>query len=327
MDGQTTAAIACAVAAGCWVVGGATVLLSGLRATRAASRTPPPGDGSPAGAERSRELADSDGPEARAVLFQGLRSGEPEVRRACVTALGRLGQRQYWAIDGLIEALAERRDTPARVAVQLDRLAPRADTRLLPLLGHPNGVVRYYAARLLAREDEARRLLVPDLTRDPSPQVRAAALEAMQPAPTGGALRRALQLLDDPHPAVRAQACLTASAISAAGSTPFVAPLLSDPSWEVRNAAREALVRAGRGATPVVLPLLEDESDDVRSLAAVVLQDVGLVDDLLASAEDPALLERIFTAGGRRLRALAEDRARERRPLVGSRPAVAEASR
>jgi len=186
--------------------------------------------------------------------------------------------------------------------------------------------VRYYASRLLARGDEGELRFVPDLTRDPSAQVRAAALETLEQLQTGGSLRRALQLMDDPHPAVRARACLAASAISASSAAPFVAQLLSDDSWEVRNAAREALVRAGTRAMPAVVPLLEDESSTVRGLAALVLQDIGLVDRLLASAGDPALLERIFAAGGRRLRSLAEDRAREPRPVSRSLPAVAEAS-
>jgi HEAT repeat protein len=184
---------------------------------------------------------------------------------------------------------------------------------LTSLLGHPSDVVRYHAARLLARDDESGPRVVPDLTSDRSPHVRAAALKGLEAIPTGGGLQRAFQLLHDPDPLVRAQACRTASAISRGSAAPLVAPLLSDTSWEVREAAHAALVAAGGRAVPIVLPLLEDEDSTLRSLAALVLQDVGLVDDLVASGTDPRLLERISEAGGHRLRALAEDRTRRSR--------------
>ena len=64
------------------------------------------------------------------------------MRIAAITALGGLGERYEWAVDGLIEALAERIEDPVRVAAQLDRLAPRPGSRLAFLLGHPNTVVR-----------------------------------------------------------------------------------------------------------------------------------------------------------------------------------------
>jgi HEAT repeat protein len=332
--------LGCAIAGSVWAAGGCAVLLFRLRSRRrrgAGSQTAvgelqlygPMGlHAAPLRLSTSHGgslvgLADADDPGARELLRRGLWSSEVEIRRACVTALGQLARRHEWAVDGLIEALAELRDTPARVAAQLDRVAPRADARLAPLLGHPSDVVRYHAARLLSREDGGRSEL-PDLTSDPSPHVRSTALKTLEARPTGGALRRAFQLLYDPDPLVRAQACRTASAISRLSAAPLVAPLLADTSWEVREAAHAALAAAGSRAVPIVVPLLEDEDSTLRSLAALVLQDIGVVDDLVASGSDPRLLERISDAGGQRLRALAEDRARGGGSLGAWRP-VAEA--
>ncbi len=179
MDDRAVVGLACAVAAACWVLACAAIVVARLVARRrrnvasiAASDITDP------------DWAHVDGPhdpalETREHLERGLRSSEPEVRRATVAALGRLGRRHAWAIDGLVEALAERRDVPARVAAELDQLAPRADTRLAPLLEHPSSVVRYYAARLLARDGDVADVRAPDLSDDPSPHVRAAALERL----------------------------------------------------------------------------------------------------------------------------------------------------
>lgn len=194
---------------------------------------------------------------------------------------------------------------------RLDRLPLPTDTRLDTLLGHPQGVRARLLARLLPRREPASLAHIHTLRRDPSPRARIAALEALESAATIAALRAALRMLDDPHPGVRRQACRTASAIAPNTAAEFVVRALKDDSWDVRHAAREALVHAGDGAVGPVLPLLEDEDAEVRSLAAMVLQDVGFVDELLTRDARPALLDRVLRAGGRRLRARVVDDAME----------------
>lgn len=327
MDGRTSAALACAVAGGVWVLLGLALVARRIRFVRrtrvaAPSVVLPPEravdfgwtDGF-ARAQELQRIIEADDPGPRVLLEQALRSDEPAVRRTAVTALGRLGDRHDWAVDVLIEALAESRDTPARVAAQLDRFAPRVGTRLVPLLGHPSSVVRFYAVRLLARYGDHERRLAAALVRDPSPNVRAAALETLRAVATGDALRSALQQLDDPHPQVRAHACRTACSISGASAAAFVVLLLGDASWWVRAAARKALVGAGSDAAPAVLAAIEHEDADVRSGAALVLQDLGVVDELLTVGGSADLLEKIFAAGGERLRSSATERARRGLPM------------
>jgi HEAT repeat protein len=329
MDGRTSAAVACAVAGSTWVLLGLALLARRLRFTvRSMSpvdqlpvRLPPERAGHygwSGGLPRAHAPvggAEADDPEMRARVLRALRGDEPQVRRASVSTLGRLGKTHDWAIDGLIEALAEGRDTPARVAAQLDRLVPRVGTRLTPLLGHPSSIVRFYAVRLLARYGELGRRLVTELTRDPSPNVRAAALETLRTVATGDALRSALQLVDDPHPQVRAHACRTACSISGVTAAPFVVPLLGDEFWEVREAARKSLVGVGGEVVPTLRPALGSEDECVRSGAALVLQDVGIVDELLSDGSDPGLLEQILAAGGSRFRSSAAERARRGRTV------------
>ena len=330
MDGRTAAAIACAAAGGAWALMAVAMLVRRVffsrRANARADLVPafvlPPEPVERYGwTDDARDAAlalletttpEAEEPEDRVLLRQALRSGEPEVRRAAVTALGRLGDRHDWAIDWLIEALAEGCDTPARVATELDRLAPRVGTRLVPLLGHPSSVVRFYTVRLLARHGDAGRRLAAGLVHDRSPNVRAAALETLRTVDSGEALRSALRLVDDPNAHVRAHACRTACAIGRASAARFVVPLLGDRSWAVRDAAVSALVSVGKGVVPTMVEALEHREEAVRAGAALVLQDVGHVDELLANGDHAGVLERVFAAGGERLRAAAAERARRR---------------
>jgi HEAT repeat protein len=307
--------VLCALAGGAWALLVVTLLGRRLRAWRRLAGAPSTGDAEtewPIPADpletivRDPEARDE---QTRALLIEALRSGEPELRTASITTLGGLGERYAWAIDGLVEALADGVEEPVRVAGQLDRLAPRLGTRLPPLLGHPSSAVRLYAVKLLARYPSLVSRHVPCMTEEPSPEVRAAALETLGTLASGDALRRALRVLEDPHPVVRAEASRTASRIALLAAAPFVLPLLGDRSWSVRAAARDALVAAGADVASVVEPALE-ESDVIRAGAALVLQDVGVV-DALTDVDDGAQLGRMLDVGGHRFRLAASARRRD----------------
>jgi len=120
---------------------------------------------------------------------------------------------------------------------------------------------------------------------------------------------------------VRAQAVRTATAVAPLPAASFVVPLLVDRSWWVRNAAREGLVAAGRDVADVLAPALESDDPALRAGAALVMQDIGLVDDLVADV-DPGHLERILDAGGGRLRRAASERARRGLHLAPGAPHV-----
>jgi HEAT repeat protein len=305
-----TLALICAAAGGSWLLLAAGILFARLRSPTRSRPDSCATSGEWQLGEEGSGLAGASEAEARMLLERGLRSREPDVRVAAITALGNLAHRYEWAVDGLMEALAGGIESPVRVAAQLDRLAPRPGRRLTPLLEHPNDAVRFTAVRLLARYAPLARLHVPDLTRDPSPNVRAGALETLRIVHSAEALRCSLELLLDPHPLVRAHASRTSAAIGGPTSAPFLLPLLGDESWWVREAARKALAGFGRDAADLVAPLLESDDGVLRSGAALVLQDIRVVDDLRRDGSDAGELERIVVANGPRLREATAERAR-----------------
>ena len=120
---------------------------------------------------------------------------------------------------------------------------------------------------------------------------------------------------------MRAQAATTAAAATVGQSAALLVPLLGDESWAVRDATRDALVGAGHGVADAMLAALDDPNEEIRSGAALVLQDVGVVDHL-AHGDRHGHLERILDAGGDRLRQAASGRARKGvalgRPVLGA---------
>lgn len=322
MDGPAALVLACAVAGGSWLALAAAIPVTRLRARRRRRLV------LVARAEsvvHDDTLVGAQGLTTRALLERGLRDPERDVRVAAITSLAGLAPTHEWAVDGLIEALANELETPGRVAAELDRVAPRPAHRLVPLLDHPSDVVRFYAVRLLARYPELARRHVPGVTRDPSPNVRAGALETLRDSGSAEALRCALVLLGDPQPFVRAHATRTACAIAGRSAATFVTPLLADSSWWVREAVRESLARIGPDVARVVTPLLDDEDAATRAGAALVLQDVGVLDRLaqgeeISTARDSTQLEHILGAGGPRLRRATSERA-QRRVTLGPGPA------
>ena len=82
--------------------------------------------------------------------------------------------------------------------------------------------------------------------------------------------------------------------------------LLGDPQWWVRTAAKESLQELGEGVAPVVLPALKSDDKFVRDGAAEVLQNIGVVDELIRRLEQSPhdelalrTLRSIFEDGGK----------------------------
>lgn len=288
--------------------------LRGSRARRRRARTR--GDGALAvwrRAEEVRAFADRRDPAGVQALEDLLAGSDEEVAAAAVTMLGEVDDEQ--AVTVLVRALQTGACSPAWVAAQLERHPTPTDRLLRPLLRDARPTVRAWAARLLAASSRADSLEddLAILCSDPDPDVRAAAVQSL--GAVGGELAAecASTLLRDPVWYVRVQAARTLGQLQSTKDAAAVAALLSDTEWWVRTAAKDAFVSLGRSAADALLPLLEHPDRFAQNGAAEILQDLGVVRELvgeLASGSPPstqalaarALLGRIFEAGGPRVR-------------------------
>jgi HEAT repeat protein len=108
-----------------------------------------------------------------------------------------------------------------------------------------------------------------------------------------------LDRLDDEVMFVRAHACRAAGRLGGPGVAPRLLPLLGDSAWWVRAAAKDTLGSFGAQVAPLLFEELDSPDRFARNGAAEVLQDLGIVDELLRTTPDSPLLHRIFRAGGR----------------------------
>jgi HEAT repeat protein len=256
------------------------------------------------------ELGRASSTRARPPLYRAaLRDGDTDVRGAAVRGLGSLGETAVWARELLVEALVEEYAPRSRVAAQLEHLAPAVGSFLVPLLDDRRPPVRYWAAILLARYPALATAELQELVRDPDAAVRRAAVESLGVRGDVGALDAVLACLDDEVMFVRAHACRAAGRLGGVSVAGRLVPLLGDEMWWVRAGAKDALRAMGRSVGPVLLPVLEAGDRFARNGAAEVLQDVGIVDELLRLQPEMPLLRRIFEAGEAGLETAAHGRA------------------
>ena len=258
-----------------------------------------------------RRLARIHDPAAPRLLRTALGDRDPRISAAAVRALGDLGDE--WAIDLLLDALREERAPRSRIAAQLERLAPTPGAALLPLLRDRDPAVRFWGATLLAPYPELGSASLVMLTQDSDPNVRAAAVETLGHRSGDAAAAATLALLHDPVWFVRVHAARSAGRLLGAEAGPLIVRLLADSRWWVRTAAKDALRGLGPEAVSALLPMLTDTDAFARNGAAEVLQDIGFVDHLALERPDSPLLERIYAAGGERMRVAAEVRTGRRK--------------
>ena len=241
------------------------------------------------------------------LILPVLADADRRIATAAIRTLGDIGDE--WAIDLLISTLRSGHGPRSRTAAELERLAPAPGPKLVPVLRDSNPAVRFWAATLLGPYPELGESSLIALTWDSDPNVRAAAVETLG-SRSGAAVGAAtLASLGDPEWFVRVHAARAAGHVLGAAAAPTITRLLADELWWVRTAAKDALRGLGTEAVPSLLSVLTHEDPFARNGAAEVLQDVGFVDFLALDNPNSPLLERIYAAGGEKLRKAAEERA------------------
>jgi hypothetical protein len=251
---------------------------------------------------------------AHALLEQAIADPDSDVAAAAVVILNRIGDRR--AAEILISALREGKYSPSRIASQLDHFAVPIDRLLRPLLADPRGQVRFWAVSLLSRYRGASGLTreIAALARDEHPPVRKAVLETLAIFDATVVEPIALAHLTDPVSFVRSRAARALARIGEHDSRPYqridfakhIAPLLGDADWDVRLAAKESLEALGHVVWREVAVQLDSSDRFARNGAAEVLQNLGLLDQVIEDvgrgstprAELVNVLERAFHEGG-----------------------------
>jgi HEAT repeat protein len=261
-----------------------------------------------------RVLALAEADDALALLASAARDTDDEIAAAAVRILGELDTSE--ARGALVHILLDDDFARSRVAAQLDR-AERIDIKLLSsLLSSPDDGARYWGTKLLAHtgDDSAARAAALAAARDPNANVRAAAADSLGLLLSANDAEQLLRLLDDEAAHVRVHAARSLGALTATGAGPALAELLRDSSWWVRTAAKRALESLGPDACDAVWGYLDDDDHFARNGAAEVLQNIGVVRELVDTVTLPgsryrsdaaAELAKVLAAGGSQFEALA----------------------
>jgi len=270
-----------------------------------------------------RILARLDHPQAMTLLARAVDDEDVDVAACGLALLGR--SHHPAAAERLLGALASPRLSASRVAVYIDQSPQHLGAQLTALLDHTEPVVRQWAATLLTRyPDETLEPRLAPLTTDPDPRVRKAAVQTLGRIGDELAAECAIHLLTDSVSYVRAYAVRALGDLGRTDQADRVSSLLGDGDWWVRLAAREALEMMGPEVWPVLVRRLEHRDKFVRNGAAEVVQNLGVLDNLImleAATDNPAgskvaMLQRIAAAGGVRFTESLVERAG---PVVGPR--------
>lgn len=255
-----------------------------------------------------RILSRLEHPRALEFLSVAVEDADREVVECGLALLGR--STDPAAVECLLKALAAAPAHASRIAVYLDQSPMPIGEELAELLNHERPTVRQWAATLLSRYpdavDESR---LAWLTNDADANVRKAAVQTLGRVGTGQAAACALHLLADPVPFVRAHAARAIGELGRSDYARRVADLLGDKDWWVRLAARESLEMMGTEVWPVLVRCLDHPDKFVRNGAAEIVQNLGVLDNLImleAASDFPSrskvdMLKRITSAGGIRL--------------------------
>lgn len=262
-----------------------------------------------------RILSLAGSPSAMPELFRALADVDPEVVGGAVAILGARSDRE--SAELLVVALRDGRYSRSRIAAQLDAFPVPVSDLLRPLLDDPDPSIRQWGATLLGRYPDAEiDLELATLIVDEDPQVRSAVLKSLARNGSRFATPAAVTALEDPVWFVRIHAVRALGRLGQVDQAAEVVGLLADPQWWVRTAAKESLQEIGDPAKSAVLAALKSDDRFVRDGAAEVLQNIGVVDELILRLEhsphdELALrtLRSIFGSGGQAIAGAAMQRA------------------
>ena len=234
-------------------------------------------------------------------VLRNTREEDRDVRLAAGRALGRI--RDPRAVEPLLDALAAPESwLPARIAEVVLQFGPLAFEPLLARLeDSDNAAVRAWAAEILGDlgDTKATPSLLACLA-DLNEGVRARAASALGKLRDRRAVPELIRMmLADPVPYVRIQVVRALGAISDPRALHHLIDALKDGEWWVRIRVVEALEQLGEPAIEPLYMALDDPDVEVRARAALTLERLGVLDELVErlSGVDPSARAKLLAAG------------------------------
>jgi HEAT repeat protein len=239
-------------------------------------------------------------PSAVDCLVAMLNDHDPSVRRAAVSALGKVGRRED--LPAIQERLEDEDRNIAFAAVTtLSELG--AKEVVLELLHDRDDVLISVALRSLgaARTKEA----IPEsvrLLKHPKDYVRRSAVEALGDLGVKEAIPDISKLLDDPSGHVRANVLSALGNLGAKSErVPVTARLTNSQSWVRVHAVWSLVQMDARESVPELIRALKDENGWVRAecvKALRILSGKDALDSILPMLQDPHIGVRSYAAYG-----------------------------
>ena len=214
-------------------------------------------------------------------LIEVLNDSTAHVRAAAATALGSLGSAPQAAVSALVVSVVDSDASVRESAVSaLGRMGPDAQAAvpvLISALRDSEANVRGSAGYALSRVSGSALSTLTKVLKDAALEIRISAAHvigdmgaaAVAAGPDLG------EVLKDPEPEVRAAASEALWRIGPA-VVPTLLEALRDPEVETRNAAIDALWKIGPAAVPSLIEVLTDHQADVRKSAADALSKVSV---------------------------------------------------
>lgn len=194
--------------------------------------------------------------EALSVLEESLYSKDEDLSYFSALAIGQISTMRSVRI--LMHFLKKRFPMRRKIASILETLSPDITDEVIKFADDKDTEVRVWAVRLLSRSAKKEYLKkVGELTKDESPDVRAAACESLAKLDDKGSKHLLLKCMKDDVWFVRMHAVRAISKLFGKESMPQIIELLNDGSLLVLNSVRQALVDNMDAALPYIHKILE----------------------------------------------------------------------
>jgi HEAT repeat protein len=193
-------------------------------------------------------------PNATEILKKSLYSADEDISYYSMRSLGQIKNNAAARI--LLEFLGSHADSGNNIALALETFPPEIANELFQAMDSQHKPVRFWALKVIGkanfRENSGSIAKIVKLSRDPSPDVRAAACECLGGLDAPGIKEALTDRLEDKFWFVRMHAVRALDNIMGPLSLPVVAKLIKDPSWKVKESVKNIMAQNITEALPYI---------------------------------------------------------------------------